>query len=142
MKCKLRLTECALTIDHSENENETLRDAHLDENVSNNMDTRIVKPQLGELMLGENESENLEEPKLGENDDGDVVLCKMNLNIGIEPNSNITHSHNVRQQNNLDGLIENDGEMDSNISIDMSCFKSVKTDGTSKREGGFTLSQK
>ena len=66
----------------------------------------------------------------------------MDLNIGIEPNSNITNSHNVRQQNNLDGLIENDGETDSNISIDMSCFKSVKTDGTSKREGGFTLSEK
>ena len=51
-----------------------MRDAHPDENVSTNIDKRIVKPQLVELMLGENDSETLEEPKVGENDDGDVVL--------------------------------------------------------------------
>ena len=122
MKCKLRLTECALTIDHSENENETLRDAHLDENVSNNMDTRIVKPQLGELMLGENESETLAEPKFGENDNGNVALCQMDLHVGIEPNLNLTHSHNVRLKDDLDGLSEDDIETDSNISIDNNCL--------------------
>ena len=31
----------------------------------------------------------------------------------------------------MDGLSENNGEIDSNISIDKNCFKSVKIDGAS-----------
>ena len=55
----------------------------------------------------------------------------MNLHVRIEPNLNLTHSHNVRLQDDLDGLSEDDGETDNNISIHKNCFKSVKIDGAS-----------
>ena len=73
-------------------------------------------------MLGENESETLAEPKFGENDNGNVALCQMDLHVGIEPNLNLTHSHNVRLKDDLDGLSEDDIETDSNISIDNNCL--------------------